>query len=158
MQKRALFEAWLAAHHEFSFLLAPEGHAISRRELLARLTSLTGRQNAPEYIYLLMERRMGDETPAYIGKSREPLRRWAQHLAGLLKGEGSYARWRARLLREGHDTVRFDLQLYVVGESQVHFPPMPGFPTTIGAVEYQLVGLAADAYPMRLLNFEGQAR
>lgn len=158
VQKRALFEAWLAAHQEFSFLLALENEEIDRRAVQARLTTLTGRQRAPEYVYVLMERRAGDDTPAYVGKSQQPRQRWTHHLMGLARGEGSYARWRTRLLREGHERVRFDLRLYVVGQTSVLFSPIPEFPTTIGAVEYQLVGLAADAYPLPLLNHEGQGR
>ncbi len=156
LQKRALFEAWLAAHVNFSLPLALAGDVIQARSVFARIASLTGQQGAPEYVYVLMERREGDDTPAYIGKSKEPLKRWAQHLRGLALGEGSYARWRKRLLREGHEQVRFDLTLFVVGD--VRHAPIPNFPLSIGAVEYQLVGLAADAYPLRLLNSEGQGR
>ncbi|GGK38173.1 hypothetical protein GCM10008955_35090 [Deinococcus malanensis] len=158
LRKRVLFEAWMAEHQPFSVQFAQKGEAIDRRTVLARLTTLAGRQRAPEYVYVLSERRPEEITPAYVGKARSPVTRWTQHLAGLTKGEGSYARWRQRFLREGHETVRFDLDLLLVGETQVQFPPLPGFPTTIGAVEYQLVGLAAGAYPLRLLNHEGQAR
>ncbi|UQN08817.1 GIY-YIG nuclease family protein [Deinococcus sp. QL22] len=158
LRKRMLFDAWMAEHGAFSMQLAQQGEAIHRRTVLARLTSLAGRQKAPEYVYVLTERRPQEVTPAYVGKTRSPVTRWSQHLAGLAAGEGNYARWRQRFLREGHETVRFDLELLVVGETQVQFPPLPGFPSTIGAVEYQLVGLAADAYPLRLLNHEGQAR
>lgn len=132
LRKRALFEAWMAEHQPFSVPVAEKGEPIHRRT--------------------------DEVTPAYIGKTRTPATRWNQHLTALGQGEGHYARWRQRFLREGHETVRFDLDLLVVGEAHIAFPPLPGFPTTIGAVEYQLVGLAADAYPLRLLNHEGQAR
>lgn len=158
LRKRALFETWMAEHQGHSLTFARAGEPIDRRTVLSRLTSLAGRQRAPEYVYILSERRPDEDTPAYIGKARSPVSRWNQHLAGLSKGESSYARWRQRFLREGHETVRFDLTLLVVGEHQVQFSPLPGFPTTIGAVEYQLVGLVADAYPLRLLNDEGQGR
>ncbi|GGM16693.1 GIY-YIG nuclease family protein [Deinococcus aerophilus] len=158
LRKRMLFESWVTAHRAHSLTLAQQGEPIDRRTVLARLTSLAGRQRAAEYVYILSERRPQEDTPAYIGKAKSPMTRWSQHLAGLTKGEGSYARWRSRFLREGHETVRFDLALLVVGQDNVQFPPLPDFPTTIGAVEYQLVGLAADAYPLRLLNHEGQAR
>ncbi|AFZ69386.1 GIY-YIG nuclease family protein [Deinococcus peraridilitoris] len=158
IRKRALFDGWLAAHLDFLVPLASAGEEIDRRTVQARLTSLVGRQQAPEYVYVLLERRPAEMTPAYIGKALSPRERWTQHLIGLARGTGSYARWRTRLLREGHESVRFDLQLLVVGEPQVQFPPIPDFPMTIGAVEYQLVGLAADAYPLRLLNHEGQTR
>ncbi|WP_022800961.1 GIY-YIG nuclease family protein [Deinococcus ficus] len=158
LRKRALFEAWMAEHQPFSVPLAEKGEPIHRRSVMARLTSLAGRQKAAEYVYVLSERRPDEVTPAYIGKTRSPAARWNQHLTALAQGEAHYARWRQRFLREGHETVRFDLDLLVVGEPHIAFPPLPGFPTTIGAVEYQLVGLAADAYPLRLLNHEGQAR
>lgn len=46
----------------------------------------------------------------------------------------------------------------MVGEAHLHFPPLPGFPTTIGAEEHQLVGFAADADSLRLLNHGGTSR
>lgn len=158
LRRRVLFEAWMAGHQANSMTLAVQGEPIDRRTVLARLTCLAGRQRAPEYVYILSERRPQEETPAYIGKARSPVTRWTQHLAGLTRGEGPYARWRSRFLLEGHETVRFDLTLLVVGETSVQFPPIPGFPTTVGAVEYQLVGLAEQGYPLRLLNHEGQGR
>ncbi|MGY2894337.1 hypothetical protein ACVWZX_002353 [Deinococcus sp. UYEF24] len=158
LRKRVLFETWLEAHRNASATLALAGEPIDRRRFLARVVSLTGQQRDDEYIYMLLERRPSEETPAYIGRATSPMRRWMQHLTGLARGEGSYARWRTRLLREGHETTRFDLELLVVGETHLLFPPLPDFPVTVGAVEYQLVGLAADAYPLRLLNHEGQSR
>jgi len=158
LQKRVLFEAWIEAHRHSSATLALAGEPIDRRRFLARMASLAGQQRDDDYVYLLLERRPNEETPAYIGRAVSPMRRWMEHLTGLAKGTGSYARWRTRLLREGHDTTRFDLDVLVIGETHLHFPPLPGFPATIGAVEYQLVGLAADAYPLRLLNHEGQGR
>ncbi|ULH18363.1 GIY-YIG nuclease family protein (plasmid) [Deinococcus sp. KNUC1210] len=158
LKKRVLFETWLEAHRDAVATLAFSGEPIDRRRVLARLTSLAGQQRADDYVYVLLERRPNEETPAYIGRATSPARRWMQHLTALAAGTGSYARWRTRLLREGHDTARFDLELLVVGQTHLQFPPLPGFPTTIGAVESQLVNLAADAYPLRLLNDEGQGR
>ncbi|MFC4427161.1 GIY-YIG nuclease family protein [Deinococcus navajonensis] len=158
LRKRVLFENWMAAHQVHTLAFAGQGEPIDRRTVLSRLTSLAGRQRASEYVYILSERRPQEEMPAYIGRARSPVTRWTQHLAGLPRGEASYVRWRSRFLREGHETVRFDLTLTVVGEASVQFSPLPGFPTTIGAVEYQLVGLAAEGFPLRLLNHEGQAR
>ena len=45
-----------------------------------------------------------------------------------------------------------DLTLLVVPVAAITRPPIPGFPVTLGAVEYQLVGLVQDAHPGRLLN------
>ncbi|MCE3250262.1 MAG: hypothetical protein K0R41_4087, partial [Geminicoccaceae bacterium] len=33
--------------------------------------------------------------------------------------------------------------LYLLHESEILEPPLPGFPQTVGAVEYQLVSLAS---------------
>jgi hypothetical protein len=151
-RKRALFETWVEAHRGMSAPLALAGEAIDRRQFLARVSSLTGRQGDDDYVCLLLERRPSEETPAYLGRSERPVRRWMEHLHGLARGEGVYARWRTRLLREGHETARFDLELLVVGETRLLFPPLPGSPATTAAAEQQLLGLVADAYPLRLLS------
>ena len=157
LKNRVLFETWVEAHRGMSATLALAGEPIDRRRFLARVASLAGQQRDDDYVYLLLERRPSEETPAYIGRAVSPMRRWMEHLTGLAKGTGSYARWRTRLLREGHETTRFDLEVLVVGETHLHFPPLPSAPATVTAVE-QLVGLAANAYPLRLLDPEGQER
>ncbi|MFC4455674.1 GIY-YIG nuclease family protein [Deinococcus sonorensis] len=149
---RRHFEGWLAAHQGYGFVLANAGEPMVRGRMLAQLTSLTGRQQDPEYICLLMEQRLGDETPAHIGRTRTPGRYWSDHLRGLLAAQGEYARWRRRLLREGHDTVRYDLHLYVIGQRHVAFAPQPDGPVSAEAVERQLVALATEGFPLRLLN------
>lgn len=154
LRKRVLFETWLEAHRDASALLALAGEPIDRRRFLARIASLAGQQRDDDYVYLLLERRPSEETPAYIGQATSPMRRWMGHLTGLARGEGTYARWRTRLLREGHETTRFDLEVLVVGETHLRFPPLPGALATISAVQAQLLGLAADAYPLRLLDHE----
>ncbi|MFD1732155.1 hypothetical protein ACFSC4_15555 [Deinococcus malanensis] len=70
LRKRVLFEAWMAEHQPFSVQFAQKGEAIDRRTVLARLTTLAGRQRAPEYVYVLSERRPEEITPAYVGKAR----------------------------------------------------------------------------------------
>ncbi|WP_456832141.1 GIY-YIG nuclease family protein [Deinococcus sp. UYEF24] len=152
LHQRVLFETWLEAHRDASAVLALAGELIDRRRFLARLASLAGQQQSDEYLYLLLERRPSEETPACIGRAASPMRRWMEHLTGLARGEGIYARWRTRLLREGHETTRFDLEVLVVGESRLLFPPLPGAPTTLDAVQRQLLGLVANAYPLRLLD------
>jgi hypothetical protein len=156
LRNRVLFETWLEAHRDAAAPLALAGERIDRRRFLARVASLAGQQRDDEYVYLLMERRPNEETPAYIGQAASPMRRWMEHLSGIARGEGPYARWRTRLLREGHETTRFDLEVFVVGETYLQFPPLPGGASTISAVEAQLVRLAADAYPLRLLDLAGQ--
>jgi hypothetical protein len=99
----------------------------------------------------------GEATPVYIGKTDDPMVRWRQHLDGWASGTGSYARWRQTLL-DAEGRVRCPLTLLVVPAGAIVRAPLPGFPTTVGSVEYQLVGLAADTFPGRLLNSEGQGR
>ena len=152
LRNRVLFETWVEAHRGMGAVLALAGEPINRRRFLAQVTSLAGQQRDDEYLYMLLERRPNEETPAYIGQAASPMRRWMQHLTGLARGEGLYARWRTRLLREGHETTRFDLEVLVVGETHLLFPPQPGALATVTAVEQQLVGFVADAYPLRLLD------
>ena len=152
LRNRVLFETWVEAHRGMGAVLALAGEPINRRRFLAQVTSLAGQQRDDEYLYMLLERRPSEETPAYIGRAISPMRRWMQHLTGLARGEGLYARWRTRLLREGHETTRFDLEVLVVGETHLLFPPQPGALATVTAVEQQLVGFVADAYPLRLLD------
>lgn len=87
--------------------------------------------------------------PLYIGKSKHPLHRWKQHLTHLARGEGVYARWLPLWERS--------LELYVIPDEALQAAPLPGFPVTVGSVEYQLIGLAQDAYD-HLLNSDGVAR
>jgi hypothetical protein len=94
---------------------------------------------------------------SFLGKTDDPMARWRQHLDGWASGTGSYARWRQALL-DAEGRVRYPLTLLVVSAVAIVRAPLPGFPTTVGSVEYQLVGLAADAFPGRLLNSEGQGR
>ena len=158
LRNRVLFETWVEAHRGMGAVLALAGEPINRRRFLARVASLAGQQRDDAYVYLLLERRPSEETPTYIGQAASPMRHWMEHLTGLARGEGPYARWRTRLLREGHETTRFDLEVLVVGETHLLFPPRPGFPTTISAAADQLAQLAADAYPLRLLSQGGQGR
>lgn len=156
LRKRQLFEAWLCHHQSYAITLSEAGQPLRVMEAVKGIAGLVSKQGSTEYIYLLVEQQAGEVVPAYIGKSKNPVRRWTTHLKNLQVGEKAYGRWQARLLDEGQ--VRHPLKLYVIGQDQVHGPPIPNFPTTIGAIEYQLIGLAADAFVPRLLNLEGQAR
>ncbi|WP_019588552.1 GIY-YIG nuclease family protein [Deinococcus apachensis] len=114
LRKRALFETWMAEHEQFSTPLTAQGEPIHRKAVLSRIATLMERQGAPEYVYVLTEGRSDKAIPAYVGKARSPVSRWNQHLTGLAKGNGSYLRWRTRLLHEGQDSVQFDLQLHLL--------------------------------------------
>lgn len=124
----------------------------------AATARLAGLPSSPS-VYVLFADIDGEVTPVYVGKADRlsPGERWRQHLDGWARGTGPYGRWREALL-DAEDRVRHDLILLVVPAVAIVNPPLPGFPTTIGSVEYQLVGLAADAFPGRLLNNEGRGR
>lgn len=96
--------------------------------------------------------------PIYIGKAANPWKRWnGGHFRGLRQAyhthEGRYVRWIACFDRHPDP-----ISLICLHESHIQFPPLADFPTSVGAVEYQLISLAADAYPSSLLNDEGVAR
>lgn len=155
-KKRALLAAWWAKLlADNSCRLFEPLEPLDSKVAMARLASLPV---APS-VYLLLADIDGDLTPVYIGKAdrSNPSTRWQQHLDGWVRGTSSYARWRNALLDEA-GRVRYALTLLVVPADAIENPPLPGFPRTIGSVEYQLVGLAADAFPGRLLNSEGQGR
>jgi hypothetical protein len=153
-KKRTLLAAWctplLPGH---SLRLCDRVSSFDTRAALLRLATLP---TAPS-IYILLADINGEATPVYIGKSDEPATRWRQHIDGWMRGTGSYARWREALL-DSEERIRYDLTLLVVPAEDIVVPPLPGFPTSVGSVEYQLVGLASDAFPGRLLNSEGQGR
>jgi hypothetical protein len=155
-KKRALLAAWWAGLlPDHSFPLFERLEPLAPKVAMARLAKLPA---APS-VYVLLADIDGEVTPVYIGKADRstPGVRWQLHLAGWVRGTGSYARWRVALL-DAEGRVRYKLTLLVVPAVAIVSPPLPGFPTTIGSVEYQLVGLAADAFPGRLLNSEGQGR
>jgi len=110
-----------------------------------------------ESIYLLLVEEDGDLVPVYIGRTKDPVKRWAQHLKGLHQGERLYARWRQALLTPT-GRVRQALKLVIIPVSDIRSAPLPNFPTSTGALEYQLVSIASEAYPGRLLNHEGNRR
>lgn len=153
--------AWLAAH-------APENYAplFASRAPAYRLTAeaVTLLKRAPDgggiSLYVVSLGIPGSETAvAYVGKAASPWRRWQgghlRNLRAAAEGRKSsvYADW-VRLFESTVETIH----LVRVGEGQIEFPPIPGFPCTVGSVEYQLVSLAYDCFPEYLLNREGVAR
>lgn len=116
---------------------------------------MIGRTVSTEWLYLVV----ADEdppVPLYVGRTTAPVDRWKSHLAGVERGTGLYARWRESLLDRRGD-ARHELWLWLVAAPAIIDSPIPGFPPTVGSVEYQLVSLAGDAYG-RLLNVEGNRR
>jgi hypothetical protein len=96
---------------------------------------------------------------AYIGKAVDTWQRWNNgHLRKLRQAarsskRSSYTRW-VRLFNSTAEPI----SLICLIESQILFPPIAGFPSTVGAIEYQLVALAQECFPDHLLNQEGAAR
>lgn len=160
-QKKELLRAWLTAH-------APGNHAplfvskASAYQLTAEAVTLLKRSPAGDGIslYVVSLGIPGSEAAvAYVGKAASPWRRWhgghLRNLRAVAEGRRSsvYADW-VRLFESTDETIH----LVCVGEGQIEFPPIPGFPTAVGSVEYQLVSLAYDCFPEYLLNREGVAR
>lgn len=160
LPKQALLQLWLKEHAPGNYAplfasrapdFKPTAEAIS---LLQRPVVSQGM-----YLYIVC---LGSESeptiPVYVGKAANPWKRWnTGHLAALRQAYrtniGRYTRWIA--LFEQHPET---LYLMCLHESHIQFPPLPDFPLGVGAVEYQLISLAADAYPETLLNDEGVAR
>ncbi|MEA4884517.1 MAG: hypothetical protein VB144_12845 [Clostridia bacterium] len=95
--------------------------------------------------------------PLYIGKTHDLLGRWSTHVGSLNAGKGSYSNWR-RTIPDASGKTRMGLYLMAIPQSAVKAPAIPGFPTTIGSLEYQIISLSGDAYPGELLNEEGNRR
>jgi hypothetical protein len=159
-KKAELFRAWLVDHaleHAFALFdskfpyFTPTDHAIS---VLSSLNANT------EYLYIMyMGEGYADLRPLYIGKTSSPSSRWLQgHLRGLRKAAAGFTKshyqgW-IEVLRE----VPTEVYLACIAQENIIRSPIPGFPTTVGSIEYQLIALAADAFPRYLLNYEGVAR
>jgi hypothetical protein len=157
-EKQTLLTSWLRNHtsgneaplfqiRHPAFTLTPEAISLLRRPQVSAMA-----------LYIVSYSDGEQQVPIYIGKSRNPWQRWERgHLRGLRQavetGGGLYARWCAVF-----DQIMQPLLLHCISEDAILAPPIPGFPQTVGSVEYQLISLTADAYPDRLLNSEGVAR
>jgi hypothetical protein len=138
--------------------VASSGNRVDADAVVKQLRSPPWDRTAGDgFIYTLFIAAGDMLVPVYIGKTDAPGDRWATHLHCLESGQGSYRRWR-QLLLDGGGCARYDMSLLVAPLSAVATPPIPGFPVTAGSVEYQLIGLASDAYPATLLNCEGNRR
>jgi hypothetical protein len=153
--KSELLTSWLDQHDDNRVCLAELGQPIDRSAALRSIETIVARTAGAEWLYIVV----ADEdppVPLYVGRTTAPLVRWKSHLASLARGAGVYARWRESML-DSQGRARCRLPLVLVADSAIIGPPIPGFPSTVGAVEYQLVSLAGDAYG-RLLNLEGNRR
>ncbi|MBB6670057.1 GIY-YIG nuclease family protein [Cohnella nanjingensis] len=157
MTKKDLLIRWMAAYEQIVIPFSTIDYKINVLNIIQMIAEKTAGMSFEDSIYIL--RMWTDEgcIPIYIGRSNAPVTRWKSHLTGLIGGKKLYSRWQRLLLTEdGLMNQRVDLM--IVLDSMIKKPPIPGFPCTIGAVEYQLVSLASDAYPATLLNHEGNRR
>ena len=96
------------------------------------------------YLYIMEQVSGQDRFPLYIGKSNSPLLRWRSHLKMLnISAKGSYVAW-----RRAFDTMSGSVCLSVIGARSLKSAPFPGFPCSVGSIEYQLVSLACGFSPL----------
>lgn len=156
--KKMLLDAWLSAHMKAPLItLLDLGEIVKRQQMLHRIGKLASHLPNEICIYVLLTRIAGLNVPIYVGKSDRLMHRWRSHLNGIQRGSGRYSKWR-RLLFDNEGKARYETMLMVVPSSHIEEPPIPGFPKTVGSVEYQLVSLISDAYPNTFLNVEGKPR
>ncbi|MCB1024605.1 MAG: GIY-YIG nuclease family protein [Acidobacteria bacterium] len=158
--KQKLFNDWAADHIVASplpfFDLSREGFFPSE-DLVDFLLMNNGEGI---YLYILFIQKSDKKSlPLYIGKTVSLYKRWVDgHIKKLQEcyanqGNGSYEKWQNQIVDK-----RDRVFLGCVQDSNVRYPPIPNFPKTIGAIEYQLISLANDVYPNILLNSEGVRR
>jgi hypothetical protein len=160
-QKKALIQKWIAAH-------APNNSApifINGFEPLKlnpeadQLLTLKGQSNGYSLYIVCIGDPSVETIPVYIGKSQSVLKRWKNgHVKKLNEAyqkssNHSYRKW-IEILGPSIGMAF----IICLNEDDIRFPPIPDFPTTIGSIEYQLVALAADAFPGYVLNLEGKSR
>jgi hypothetical protein len=158
-RKQELLAMWMMTHGpDRKTLLIAEGEPFSQVNTVERICNRVKHQKiSEEVLYLLIAVTPDDQVPVYVGRATAVCSRWTKHFSGIQKGKGLYSRW-CTLLFTDLMVARYSLILMIIPGSQITSPPIPGFPTTIGAVEYQLVSLMADAYPSMILNHEGRLR
>lgn len=159
-QKAQLFRTWMTSHLNVRSVLLFSRLLPEPAITLEAKTALLGCDSDIVHLYVLY---IGDSAnmlkPLYIGKADSPAKRWLQgHLPKLRRAatgsdQGSYGRWWHAL--QDADT---EVRLFVIAEPDIQYPPIPGFPKTVGSIEYQLIALATDAFPGVLLNYEGVGR
>lgn len=160
LSKQQLLQRWLAEHAPGNYADLFASRAPDFRpttEAVALLQRQIASRGMHLYIVCLGSERE-PTLPVYVGKAANPWKRWnTGHLQGLRQAyrtnTGRYTSWLK--LFDQHPEP---LHLICLHETEILFPPLPEFPSGVGAVEYQLISLAADAYPETLLNNEGVAR
>lgn len=160
-QKRDLLNRWLAAHAPGNSVLlfankAP--HYELTVDAIGLLKNL--RANVEMSLYIVCLGNPEHEAiVAYVGKAANPWRRWQgghlKKLREVVKRQvnSSYTRW-----VDLFETTDRMIYLICIDEREINFSPIPEFPNTVGAIEYQLISLAQDCFPEYLLNQEGVGR
>lgn len=158
LSKKDLLKRWLDNHKQYCFTFQSGNENMEPLAILKQIEQFLFGVTYKDTIYILyIVSDVEGIIPVYIGRSNTPLIRWKSHLRGFIRGAGVYATWRKLLL---DDTGKFkkEVGLFLIADSYLLQPPIPGFPCTIGSVEYQLVSLISDSYPDTLLNHEGNRR
>lgn len=156
-KQKLLSEWWTPFLGTNAVTILQAGESLSRNLLLTRVKQLVSRMPKEIVVYVLFQATTDGHLPVYVGKSHNPLLRWKSHADAWLAGKKSYRRWQVSLLNEEGNSL-FNLDLLIVPASSIAHPAIPGFPTSVGSIEYQLVGLASDAFPGVLLNDIGVGR
>jgi hypothetical protein len=159
-RKRALFTKWLQQiPSEQKILLFNAHQRVSDWNRTDQLREFLKTHSTEYCIYLMLsEIAPSIEVPLYIGKSKDVLKRWDDHFNNLFNKQKmkSYSQWWSKLIDQ--DQFLYNTYLLVISQSKIQTPPIPDFPTSVQSVEYQLIGLASDAYAEYLLNQEGNRR
>lgn len=160
-KKLELFTNWVKEHSPGKYCKVFESLDSEFKVAAEFIQFLKSRASGQYYVYILLEGSPESKyTPLYIGKTSSPLERWLNgHIDGIKaalkdsRKRSSYKMWIERLRN-----CKLPICLVCISELEVHFPPIPNFPVSIGSIEYQLISLASDAYGNTLLNSEGVAR
>ena len=160
-KKHEFYEVWVKAHKVNNICELFERTLPNIEISKSFVEFISSRKVGIYHIYIMMKRNeQGHLIPLYIGKSKAPQSRWLQgHLKKLLavdKGRinsSNYNNWLSNL-----NSINCTVYLMCVEQNKIKFPPIPGFPVSVGSIEYQLISLAADAFDSSLLNSEGVAR
>ncbi|SDD54878.1 hypothetical protein SAMN05428987_5242 [Paenibacillus sp. CF095] len=156
LTKKDLLKQWLNNHQQYSFSF-PLGNVNLEQTVILKQIEQLIEGSLRDNIYILYIVSELDIVPVYVGRSNNPLNRWKAHFKGLVRGQGLYEKWNSLLL-DNAGKFKYEVGLFVVADSVLSQPPIPGVPCTIGSVEYQLVSLISDTYPKTLLNHEGNRR
>lgn len=157
-KRKDCLDRWLSSITGAPLLqIVSQGEILDRKSVIITLSQVSTSYPQEEFIYMLLIEQNQLLVPVYVGKTNNLSSRWNSHLKELSEGNRLYAKWKELLLGED-TTARYNTYLLLLPGSLIVEPPLEGFPTTVGAVEYQLVSLVSDSYPEFFLNHEGNRR